>query len=172
MRPTENIEDFIKNRKPHVRTRADSDKRVLEDSFSAMEQAIRSKEAADQPHIWRKIMKTKITKFAAAAAVIIAVFLGLNFLGMPIDGASVAWADVAEHITQVDYVHVYYFKSRDNVLNSDFEAWYDNGKMVIKKRGYTVYDDGQIQQGFTREGKRTTKEPSKFADGQDRKSVV
>lgn len=110
-------------------------------------------------------MKNRITKFAAAAVIVIGLLLGLEFLGGP-SAATIAWADVTEHIARVDYVHAYYFKSRDNVLKSDFEAWYDNGKMVIKKMGYTVYDDGQIQQGFTREGKRTIKEPSKFADGQ------
>ena len=43
-------------------------------------------------------MKSKITKFAAAAAIIIAVFIGVHYLGGSIDGASVAWAGVLENI--------------------------------------------------------------------------
>ncbi|HIJ52364.1 MAG TPA: hypothetical protein HPP66_04325 [Planctomycetes bacterium] len=43
------------------------------------------------------IMKSRITKLAAAATVIIvAVMIGISQFGGPIDGASVAWADVIE----------------------------------------------------------------------------
>ncbi|MHC4395321.1 MAG: hypothetical protein ACYS1A_06660 [Planctomycetota bacterium] len=45
-----------------------------------------------QPDIWRIIMKSRITKFAAVAVIIIAVILGLNIIGGP-DIASVAWAN-------------------------------------------------------------------------------
>ena len=45
-------------------------------------------------------MRTKITKLAAAAVIIFAVLLGLHFFGLPIDGASVAWADVVEQVEQ------------------------------------------------------------------------
>lgn len=44
-------------------------------------------------------MKSKITKFAAAAAIIIAVLIGIHYSGGSIDGASVAWADVMEQIS-------------------------------------------------------------------------
>jgi hypothetical protein len=44
------------------------------------------------------IMKNRITKLAAAAVIIIAVMLGINYLGGSPDGASVAWADVLEKI--------------------------------------------------------------------------
>ena len=43
------------------------------------------------------IMKSRITKIAVAAAVIIvAVMISISQFGGPIDGASVAWADVIE----------------------------------------------------------------------------
>jgi len=44
-------------------------------------------------------MKSTITKFAAAAAIIIAVLIGIHYSGGSIDGASVAWADVMEQIS-------------------------------------------------------------------------
>ncbi len=51
------------------------------------------------PHsIWRTIMKSPITKLAAAAAVIIAVLVGIHQFGGSTDGASVAWADVVNPI--------------------------------------------------------------------------
>jgi outer membrane lipoprotein-sorting protein len=49
--------------------------------------------------IWRKIMKNPITKLAAAAAIIIAILIGVHYLGGSIDGASVAWAEVVEQIS-------------------------------------------------------------------------
>ena len=44
-------------------------------------------------------MKSKITKFAAAAAIIIAVLIGIHYSGGSIDGTNVAWADVMEQIS-------------------------------------------------------------------------
>jgi outer membrane lipoprotein-sorting protein len=44
------------------------------------------------------IMKSPITKLAAAAVIIIAVLIGVNQFGGSIDGASVAWAQVVEQI--------------------------------------------------------------------------
>lgn len=47
-------------------------------------------------------MKTKITKYAAAAVIIIAVMIGINQFG----GSSVVWADVANKIEQISsYVY-------------------------------------------------------------------
>ncbi len=50
--------------------------------------------------IWRIIMKSRITKLAAAAVIIVAVILGLTFTGGP-DMASVAWAEVIEKVEQI-----------------------------------------------------------------------
>ena len=46
----------------------------------------------------RTIMKSPITKLAAAAAIIIAVLICIHQLGGSIDGASIAWADVIEKL--------------------------------------------------------------------------
>ncbi len=51
--------------------------------------------------IWRIIMKSKITKFAAAAVIIIAALIGINQFGGSVDMAGVAWADVLEQISKV-----------------------------------------------------------------------
>lgn len=45
-------------------------------------------------------MKSKITKFAAAAVIIIAVMIGLNHYTGSIDGTSVAWAELVERVEQ------------------------------------------------------------------------
>ena len=54
-----------------------------------------SKQQAKTKKIWRIIMKSSITKLATAAAIIIAVSIGIHFLG---DGSSVAWSQVVEQL--------------------------------------------------------------------------
>ena len=46
---------------------------------------------------WRTIMRAKMTKFAAAAVIIVAVLIGTNYIG-----GSIAWADVARQIRMVE----------------------------------------------------------------------
>ena len=43
-------------------------------------------------------MKTKITKLAVAAVIMIGVIIGANYFGVRIDGNSVAWANIAERV--------------------------------------------------------------------------
>ena len=55
--------------------------------------------SGSQHHIqWSNIMKTKFTKFVAAAVIIIAVLIGIDHFGVSIDGTTVAWANTLEQI--------------------------------------------------------------------------
>ena len=79
MRPKENIEEFVKVRKPNVPTSREMDKRTLGDSLAAMEQTMRAKSADHKPSTARIITLSRMIKLTAAAAVIIAslgFFLG------------------------------------------------------------------------------------------------
>ena len=76
MRPKENIEEFVKVRKPHITTSREMDKRTLDDSFAAMEQTIRAKSADHKPSTPRIITLSRMMKLTAAAAVII---VGISF---------------------------------------------------------------------------------------------
>ena len=76
MRPKENIEEFVKVRKPYVTTSREMDKRTLNDSFAAMEQTIRAKSADHKPSTARIITLSRMMKLTAAAAVII---VGISF---------------------------------------------------------------------------------------------
>ncbi len=77
MKPKENIEEFVKIRKPHVTTSREMDKRTLNDSFAAMEQTIRTKSTKTSG--LRVIVRRRAVKLMAAAATVI-VAVGL-FLG-------------------------------------------------------------------------------------------
>ncbi len=59
---------------------------------------------------WRIIMKSRITRFATAAVVIIGVLLGLYFIGGP-DMAGVAWAEVVENVEQIQ---TYMFRGKSS----------------------------------------------------------
>ncbi len=60
-----------------------------------------SKPSIARPDTWRIIMKSKITKFATAAVIIIAALIGINQFGGPINVTGVALADVAKEIEQI-----------------------------------------------------------------------
>ena len=85
--------------KSNVTVGSEVDDKIIRDTFIAFEKTKKKKPAAIQPNIWRIIMKSPITKLAAAAVIIIAVLTGLPFFSG--NGSGVALADVLERIEQV-----------------------------------------------------------------------
>ena len=77
MRPKENIEKFVRVRKPHVTTSRQMDQRTLDDSLAAMEQTIRTKSAEHKLSARRIIIPSRMIKLTAAAAAVIIVGIGL-----------------------------------------------------------------------------------------------
>jgi len=98
MRPAENIEKLVKN--INIDTNAKTDNAVLGDVIEAFEKSKGKKTSATEQNIWRIIMKSPITKLAAAAVIIVAVILGLTITDGP-DIASVAWSEVIEKVEQI-----------------------------------------------------------------------
>jgi len=98
MRPAENIEKVIKN--TSIETSAKTDKAVLEDIVEAFGKSKRKESAITQPSIWRIIMKSKFTKLAIAALVVIAALIAISQYGGSIGGTSVVWADVVKNTEQ------------------------------------------------------------------------
>ena len=80
MKPTENIEEFVKLEKPHVNTGGTMDKRTLNDSFAAMDEAIRAK----KPSAARIIIRSRAVKLAAAAVIFVAVSLLMVYQNPPV----------------------------------------------------------------------------------------
>ena len=79
MTQKENIEKFIRDRKPHVKTSRQMDRRTLDDSFAAIDRTIRTKSADHKPSVHRIIIRSRMIKIAAAAAVII---VGISLLAV------------------------------------------------------------------------------------------
>lgn len=99
MKSADNIKNLFKNSRITVGQHVD--KKILDKAASALPQQ------ATQPDrsTWSIIMHSKITKFSgiAAAIIIIAVLTGIYQLTGSIDGASVAFAEVLEHINSFSY---------------------------------------------------------------------
>lgn len=105
-------------------------------------------------------MKSRITKIAAAAVIIVAVFCGLDLI-IGLDIAGVAWSKVTNRANQVGFVHFYELKFRENQVNSSLEGWFSDGKLVAKKyNGTTFFDDGKTEMVFDKYGQQIRKGPS------------
>jgi len=87
-----------------------------------------TKQIPRQIKIWRIIMKSKITKLAAAAVIIIVLILGINYLGTPIDGASTVFAAAMDRVKQ----------ARTFSCTGIFEVTYEDGgkrgKYLMKQK--------------------------------------
>jgi hypothetical protein len=70
MKPIENAEDFVRRGKTKATTDPQMDRRVLDDSFAAMDETAAGKSSAAQT-----ILQSRAAKLAVAAVIIIAVGL-------------------------------------------------------------------------------------------------
>ena len=96
MRSAEDIEKLIENLDLDIDTNTTTDQIILDELFKAHEKSKEMQSALALPNIERIIMKSPITKLAAAAVIITAVLIGMHYFGSPIE--SVAWAEVVEQI--------------------------------------------------------------------------
>ncbi len=101
MRPKENIEEFVKVRKPHVTTSREMDKRTLANSFTAMEQTIRAKSADHNPSTARIIILSRMIKLAAAAVIIVGISFYIAHQGPSEQGITTKFLEVAESPSEI-----------------------------------------------------------------------
>jgi hypothetical protein len=74
MKPIDCFEKLIRDSNVlDINTSAEMDRRILHDTLKVQKECKRTKLAGTQPDIWRKIMKSSITKSAAVIAVVIGV---------------------------------------------------------------------------------------------------
>lgn len=109
-------------------------------------------------------MKSKMTKFATAAVIIIiAVLIGINPFGGSIDGAAVAFARMTEAIKNVPWVHV--INSYDNGQPEDQgnitigEKWFSfksQTSIWVSQDGSIDYDSGNERRNYNYDPKSET----------------
>lgn len=98
MRPVKNIEKKIKNLR--YEPSAEAQKRVFDNVYQAMDKHEKRKSGAEAPGVWRIIMKSRISKFAAVAAVI-TMLLAFDPFGI-MNSGGVAWAEVAQRVEKIE----------------------------------------------------------------------
>jgi len=94
MNSAEKIKKLIN--KSEIQISSQMDKRILGDAFERMDELRQDRQAGTGVNIWRIIMKTKITKIAAAAVIIVAVLIAIH--QMAGNGASAVYASVVEQL--------------------------------------------------------------------------
>jgi outer membrane lipoprotein-sorting protein len=117
MKPADNVEKLIK--KLQIDPSAEMLARTLSDTLEAQENSNKTKSALSGRSIWRTIMKSRITKLAAAAAIVVAVLISIHQLGGSVNG--VAFADCVRPILTAESGS---FKMTIDVVSSGLD-WID-----------------------------------------------
>lgn len=110
-----------------------------------------TKELAQEKHPKQNIMtfifENRISKLAAAAAIIIAVLFGLNKFG----NSSIAWADVVEKFQSVEFFSAVFYEKDDALAQPEqIELWMGQGGNVRMRMGSQVIfgQSGKITNAF------------------------
>jgi hypothetical protein len=137
MRPVENIEKLVKD--IDIDTNAKIDEAVLGEVVEAFEKSKVKKTSAIEQNIWKIIMKSRITKLAAAAMIIIAAIICINQLGGSINGVSAAFGQIKQAVEKVPWVH-----SVNKNSNLSDEGWLSFIRQIEinkKANGKITYED-------------------------------
>lgn len=130
MKPTENIEEAIK-KDLNFTASARLHDRMLDDVLGAQEKFRKECTAVFWLNLRRQIMKSSITKFAAAAVIVIAVLISINQFGG--SATSVAWGEVFEKVEQISAL------SFDMTTEISYS---ENETLTIQSENYVAGDYG------------------------------
>ena len=143
MRPSGNIEDAVKNMSFTAGPELD---RCL---WQGMTETRRPPEMTTREcgpvRMWRLCMNSKIAKLTLVGIIGTAVLAGICRLGVPVDGASVAMAQMRQAIDNVPWMHVLTTIETEQGPNRNQEEWigFDRSIEVRKAHDGTVrYHDG------------------------------
>ena len=137
MRSAENIEKIVKNLDLDIDTNAQTDQAVLSKLLDAQTKSMKQQPAVILPNIRKIIMKNPITKLAAAAVIIIAVFIGIDQLGT--NGSSVVWADVAERFESVPFFNITAYFHKIGTKTKKIEIWRSEDSRIRAHEGNKVF---------------------------------
>ena len=100
MRSMEKIKELFTQ--SNITVSSEVDDRIVREALTAFEGSENEESIPAGLNLQRKTMKVRITKFAVAAAIMIAVLVGIHLLGGSPDGGGVAWADVAKNMETIN----------------------------------------------------------------------
>ncbi|MHC4112004.1 MAG: hypothetical protein ACYSUY_13090, partial [Planctomycetota bacterium] len=127
MRPIDNIEKAVK--KLNFTAGTTLHDRILDDVLEAQEESMKTKSALSRPNIRRTIMKSPITKLAAAAVIVGAVMLSIHLWDK---STPYAFGQTLEAMQGKRSFHIQtYFQNR---RKDEFWAEYDENGELIRYR--------------------------------------
>ncbi|MBN2182350.1 MAG: hypothetical protein JW715_10585 [Sedimentisphaerales bacterium] len=135
MNPADNVEQTIE--KLHISTKAETDKRVLDDAFAAMEKSTITQSSEASRYVRQKNFRDRIIKLAAVAAIVIAMFalfFGISASKTKAPGGIDAALGKAENISIT--------KFRSDSTEPYEQQWFStalNIKMSMKKNNEQVH---------------------------------
>jgi hypothetical protein len=179
MELADNIEKLI--RESHVldvNPGSEMDQRIKRDALKAQKKLKEIKSADIQLNFWRILMKSRITKIAAVAAIIIAVFIGVNHFGGSVDIVAPAYAleQTIQASHSVRYLHIKDFKEG---MEEPKEFWleFDEQGNIKSIRAHmpewdspsdgakvTIWQEGRATVWFKKKKSLITMKEKRFAD--------
>jgi hypothetical protein len=139
MRPAENINDLIKKLK--LKASSDLDKRVHDDISKALAESEKTESAVTQPNIGRTIMKSPITKIAAAAVIIIAVAISVTILDKSVTPAY-AIEQTIEANRGLWFIHLKCEPSTKGHVDEIWAQFDDNRQLTNLSMNFLDTEDG------------------------------
>jgi hypothetical protein len=137
MKPAKKIERLIK--KSRYKANPETYDTALGSFLQAVDAHKKQKPVLTEPNIWRIIMKSNITKLAAAAVIFIAIMLGMYVMTGSFDGTSITMAQVREAMENIDWVQMD-CRADEKVIS----VWYSFASKVqimVDDKGKIIYFD-------------------------------
>jgi hypothetical protein len=103
MKPADSLKKLIKERR--YEADAETYDKALGSFLQAVDEHLEQKSVPSEPKIWRRIVKSRITKLAAAAAIIIGAYVVVHLSGGSIDVAGVTLAQIRENMRAMPWLH-------------------------------------------------------------------
>jgi len=107
------------------------DDRIINDTLTAFDKSEKTQPVSSEPNIWRIIMKSRITKLAAAAVIIIATMISISQFGGTPDIASTAFARVRATVNDVPCMHLSFSTSDNEKGDRESEFWLLPARKIV-----------------------------------------
>ncbi len=131
MKSSEEIERLID--RTRLATSESADKRIIEDARAAFAE---SRQTVTPSIIWKQIMKSRITKLAAAAVIMVGVLWMLHYFGGGIDMSRPAFADVVENLLSQKWVYMFEENRKSGQISAEY--WYNPSERKLYAKSHTV----------------------------------
>jgi outer membrane lipoprotein-sorting protein len=146
MKSTENIERLMKKfctgKQARIKTTPELDEKILTDALSAQNKSKITESAVMQPNIWRIIMRSRMTKYAAAAVIVLAIIIGFVELGKPV-GASAAFAAAMDRVREAGTF------SCTEIFEVSYEDGEEQGTYLLKQKSMFKEPDWERHESLT-----------------------